>query len=126
MERQFLKLFEFDIDFTTHFDFYQTYMDKIEKQLKHNLGAVDGESEESISSSLYLLQQISQMSLILIKMALQCKDFSKYSSLVFCATPKRRATPRSSTDEILSNWPIRAGWSEPGWRVCWPMWPGDA
>lgn len=56
MEREFLKLFEFDIDFTTHFDFYQTYMDKIEKRLRHNLGAVDGEGEELISSALFLLQ----------------------------------------------------------------------
>ena len=30
-EREFLNLFEFEMDFVTHFDFHQTYCDKIEK-----------------------------------------------------------------------------------------------
>jgi hypothetical protein len=30
-EREFLALFHFEIDFITHFDFHQTYTDKIEK-----------------------------------------------------------------------------------------------
>lgn len=36
-EREFLGLFDFNTDFVTHFDFLQTYNDKIEKQLKYNL-----------------------------------------------------------------------------------------
>ena len=31
MERQFLKMFNFQLDFVTHYDFYQTYTDKIDK-----------------------------------------------------------------------------------------------
>ena len=30
-ELEFLNLFDFDIDFVTHYDFHQTYFDKIEK-----------------------------------------------------------------------------------------------
>ena len=36
-EREFLTLFDFNTDFVTHFDFLQTYNDKIDKQLKYNL-----------------------------------------------------------------------------------------
>lgn len=44
-EREFLMLFQFEMDFTTHFDFHQTYTDKIEKQMMHNFQRVDKESE---------------------------------------------------------------------------------
>ena len=47
-EREFLALFQFEVDFITHFDFHQTYNDKIEKQLIHNLERVDKESQEFI------------------------------------------------------------------------------
>jgi len=30
MEREFLMLFDFDMNFVTHYDFYQTYCDKIQ------------------------------------------------------------------------------------------------
>ena len=33
-EEEFLKTFEFQIDFTTHFDFYQVYDDLLERSLK--------------------------------------------------------------------------------------------
>jgi hypothetical protein len=38
-EREFLALLEFQMDFVTHFDFQQTYCDKIEKQINYNLRA---------------------------------------------------------------------------------------
>lgn len=43
-EREFLALFQFEVDFITHFDFHQTYTDKIEKQMMHNFERVDKES----------------------------------------------------------------------------------
>lgn len=36
-EAEFLRLFDYNTDFVTAFDFVQTYNDKIEKQLKYNL-----------------------------------------------------------------------------------------
>ena len=36
-EREFLKLFDFQLDFVTHFDFHQTYCDKIEKQFNYDI-----------------------------------------------------------------------------------------
>ena len=36
-EGEFLTLFGFQMNFVTHYDFYQTYTDKIEKQISHNL-----------------------------------------------------------------------------------------
>lgn len=36
-EREFLALLKFEIDFVTHFDFHQTYCDKIDKQINFNL-----------------------------------------------------------------------------------------
>ena len=36
-ERDILQIFEFEMNFVTHFDFYQTYKSKIEKQVNHNL-----------------------------------------------------------------------------------------
>jgi len=36
-EKEVLDLFDYDIDFVTHFDFHQTYADKISTQLKPGL-----------------------------------------------------------------------------------------
>lgn len=36
-ESEFLRLFDFEVDFITHYDFYQTYSDKLEKRLPKNL-----------------------------------------------------------------------------------------
>jgi len=36
-EKEFLALFEYDIDFVTHFDFYLTFKDKLESMLKPNI-----------------------------------------------------------------------------------------
>lgn len=47
-ELEFLRMFEFQMDFATPYDFWQTYMDKIEKQALHNLkcGSCGDISEE--------------------------------------------------------------------------------
>jgi len=36
-ERDFLNMFNFEMDFVTYWDFHETYTDKIEKQLFHNI-----------------------------------------------------------------------------------------
>ena len=36
-ELEFLRLFDFQVDFATPYDFWQTYTDKIEKQTMFNL-----------------------------------------------------------------------------------------
>ena len=46
IERDMLVLFDFDMDFVSHYDFCQTYCDKIEKQINHNLKCAG----ESVSS----------------------------------------------------------------------------
>lgn len=48
-ERHFLNLFDFQVDFVTHYDFYQTYIDKLEKQMLYNL-RTSGANDEFKSS----------------------------------------------------------------------------
>jgi 23S rRNA maturation-related 3'-5' exoribonuclease YhaM len=36
-ESEFLRMFDFQIDFVTHFDFHQTYTDKLKRQLPKNI-----------------------------------------------------------------------------------------
>jgi len=36
-EAEFLRLFDFEVDLITHYDFYQTYSDKLERRLPKNL-----------------------------------------------------------------------------------------
>ena len=36
-EKEFLDLFDYDVDLVTHYDFHQTYSDKISRQLKPDI-----------------------------------------------------------------------------------------
>jgi len=36
-ERDFLEMFNYEMDFITPYDFHQTYVDKLEKQLMHTI-----------------------------------------------------------------------------------------
>ena len=70
-EGEFLTLFGFQMNFVTHYDFYQTYTDKIEKQIAHNLKfAGDGVTQDFIAKCEKLVQKLSEMSLYLVKMGL--------------------------------------------------------
>jgi hypothetical protein len=62
-EQEFLRAFDFNIDFVTHFDFHQTYCDKIERAI--------GKSKH--------LNLITEMSMVLIKMSIQNIEFQRYS-----------------------------------------------
>jgi len=69
-ERDFLALFDFEMDFTTHFDFHQTYCDKLEKQINYNLKqAGNNVSPEFVNKCQTLIQKLADMALYLTKMA---------------------------------------------------------
>lgn len=53
-EQEFLKAFDFQIDFVTHYDFHQTYCDKIERLI--------GKSKN--------MNMIKEMSMVLVKMSI--------------------------------------------------------
>lgn len=84
-ELEFLRLFQFQLNFTTLFDFHETYADKIQKQMMHNLVMVDQESSQYIQYCSLLLKHLSSIGLQLLKMAIQCVDFSPYSQPILTA-----------------------------------------
>ena len=68
-EVEFLQLFEYEMDFVTHWDFHQTYVDKLEKLM--------GKGHCADPNS--LLTKVSEMAMFLIKMSIQNVDFCKHS-----------------------------------------------
>lgn len=64
-EKAFLDAFDYDIDLVTHYDFIQTYSNKIERLL----------SPEICPNQASLLSMARQMALLLVKMSLQSIDF---------------------------------------------------
>ena len=65
-EDEILRLFEFEIEFVTHFDFYQTYTDKIERMMK-KLHQDSGNYEGTVKP---LLDDIFLTSMFFIKMSI--------------------------------------------------------
>lgn len=57
-EAEFLRLFDYNTDFVTAFDFVQTYNDKIEKQLKYNLTNHSNISPQFIQHCYHLLDKL--------------------------------------------------------------------
>ena len=57
-ESEFLRLFNFQIDFVTHFDFHQTYTDKITKLITGN------------QTQQHLVKLIAEQALVLTKMSI--------------------------------------------------------
>ena len=78
-EREILQMFGFQLDFVTHFDFYQTYTDKIDKQLQFDIKSMQDLSPDFVEKSKYLTGLLGQMGLYLTKMAIQCADFCPYT-----------------------------------------------
>ena len=64
-EKNFLAIFDYDIDLVTHYDFLQTYTKQIERLL----------SPESSQNHANFLRMAKQMALLLIKMSIQSVDF---------------------------------------------------
>lgn len=70
LELHFLELFEYNLDFVTHFDFLLTYIDKIEKKLKVRKN--DRRNK--------LLSKFGQIGQLITKMAIQSTYFSSNHS----------------------------------------------
>ena len=64
-EKDMLSLMQYQVDFVTHFDFWQTYLDKIKKH-------INDKNENSI-------KLLGDMALLLVKMCIQNVEFCKYS-----------------------------------------------
>lgn len=84
-ELEFLRMLDFQLDLATPFDFWQTYTDKLEKQMLFN---VRSRPDLSISESKasHLLEKLSEMTLLLVKMSVQCRDFLAYSPSAIVAS----------------------------------------
>ena len=78
-EREILQMFDFQLDFVTHFDFHETYTDKIEKQLEFDIPNLEEISPTFAERSKTLIKQLGSMGMLLTKMAIQCADFCPYS-----------------------------------------------
>lgn len=77
-EAEYLRMFDFEIDFVTHYDFHQTYVDKVERSLS--------------KSNKKLMKLISEMSMLLVKMSIQNVDYCKYSPSVVVISTLYAAT----------------------------------
>ena len=76
-EESFLTLFNYEIDFVTHFDFHQTYADKLTRQLTPGICA----------NQHRLMKLVIEMGLILVKMSIQNVEYCKWSpSIVVLAS----------------------------------------
>ena len=70
-EEEFLKLFEFQFDFVTPFDLYQTYITLIRQRM------VTNNSSEADQAN---FKKIEELSLLLIRMTIQNNNFTVYSN----------------------------------------------
>lgn len=81
-EGEFLNVFDFEMDFITHFDFHQTYADKLGRKLPKNVCSNQAE---------YLSLLLSH-SLLLLKMAMQNNSFTHQSPSVLAISALFAAT----------------------------------
>ena len=77
-EREYLNLFDFSVNLATHFDFFETFVSRIESQV-NNLLVSENENEVFINFAKQMINPLSSMSLMLVKMSIQCLDFCGYS-----------------------------------------------
>ena len=109
-EGDFLNLFSFEIDFVTHFDFFETYADKFK-------GAMLGHKKASLPANKALdkklVSLVNDMALILTKMAIQNADFCSYSPSVIVAASMLNAiymlrASKQHTGEEIDNFCAKA------------------
>lgn len=84
-EAEFLRLFDFEIDFVTHYDFHTTYTDKVERMLSKNICSSEKQQKK-------LMKLISDMSMVIVKMAIQNVDYCKYSQSIVVMSSLYAAT----------------------------------
>lgn len=73
---EFLQLFQFEMDFITPYDIHQTYVHLVQKRL----GASKDKDETR------MLKKIEELSLLLIRMAMQNNQFTTYSTTMLVYT----------------------------------------
>ena len=80
-EEEFLRLVDFEMNFVTHYDFHQTYMDKIKRYFAHRYKNV-----KVTVKNHNMLDILSDATMFFLKLALQAVKFSKYSQslMVIC------------------------------------------
>lgn len=97
-EGDFLNLFDFEIDFITHYDFYHTYREKFKNKLKK----LDDEEETFINKSDYA-EKLCQQALLLVKMAIQNNDFTTNSPSILVLAALYAATAFLKHSKIHSS-----------------------
>jgi hypothetical protein len=80
-EQRYLKLFCYSVDFVTHFDFHETLVAKLNLHFQRSFKNMPGEAS-FLDFASQMMNPLSQMSMLLSKMSIQCIDFSSYSPSV--------------------------------------------
>lgn len=108
-EEEFLRLFDFQIDFITHFDYYEVYDDLLQRKVKATA------TKASSSEVDKMFKMITTMAMFFVKMCIQNIEFSKYLPSVvniaafkaavdaFKVSKSSSHMPREEICEILSN-----------------------
>ena len=81
-EATYLELFKFEVDFVTHFDFFETYADKFSISLLGHKKGKDSKAPELDKKNVKL---VTDMAIILTKMAMQNVDYNIHSPSVIVA-----------------------------------------
>lgn len=81
-EAEFLNLFDFELDFITHYDFYHTYKEKLFNKLKNG----------SCTNKIEYIDLLSRQALLLVKMAIQNNEFTVNSPSVLVMAALYAAT----------------------------------
>lgn len=77
-EKSYFKLLDFSVDFVTQFDFFDTYIAKMQYRL-NELCKQDKLDTNFTAHANNLIQPFSDMTMVMIKMSIQCNDFQSYS-----------------------------------------------
>ena len=81
-EAEFLMMFDFEIDFVTHYDFFETYVDKVERALVMGLSKANGR----------MIKLVKEISMHLVKMSIKKVNFCKYSPSIVVMSSLYAAT----------------------------------
>lgn len=104
-EERYLKLFGFDINYATHFDFLEIFMEKIRFKMD-KFFKFQNQYDECKTHVKGLLAPMREMSILLIKMSLQSLNFCSYSpsivtiSSIFASTAFVKHSKTLKNDHI--------------------------
>jgi hypothetical protein len=77
-EREFLIMLDFNCNFVTHYEFLEVFIERVTLRMNESLKK-SNESFEKIQTLNALLTPLASMTMLLVKMSLQCLDFCWYS-----------------------------------------------